>query len=142
MYRPPKLYECFESGFCPAWSTTEKKCGFIDMSGHWVIPPRFDDVENFSDGRAVVEYEGSYGIIDPAGDWVVKPKYHYIAPASDGLYLFSVREDGERRYSFLDTDGEETIEPNYSDACSFCNGLAWIRCADRRDCYVQHDGIS
>lgn len=40
-----------------------KKFGFVDEKGQWKIPPAFDAVSNFSEGRAAVCIGGNWGII-------------------------------------------------------------------------------
>lgn len=40
-----------------------KKFGFADETGEWKVPPVFDAVSNFSEGRAAVRIGGNWGII-------------------------------------------------------------------------------
>jgi hypothetical protein len=53
----------------PATRSEEKgKWGFIDKTGSLVIPPLFDDVWKFSNGRARVKVGGSELRVDKKGN--------------------------------------------------------------------------
>ncbi len=53
----------------------DKKFGFIDKQGKIVIPPQFDAVEDFSEGRARIYTAGKVGYIDLQGKIIIEPKY-------------------------------------------------------------------
>ncbi|MBU1244939.1 WG repeat-containing protein [Myxococcota bacterium] len=77
------------------------KWGFIDASGKYVIPPRFDDCDSFVHGRAVVRNQCTYdfwhceplnacvsehwGLIDRAGRWLFQPEWFAIRPILEEL---------------------------------------------------------
>jgi len=77
------------------------KWGFIDASGEYVIPPRFDDCDSFVHGRAVVRNQCTYGywhcepqnacvsehwgLIDRAGRWIFQPEWFGIRPILEEL---------------------------------------------------------
>ncbi len=58
-----------------AWArNSEKKIGFIDAKGQWIIQPKFIHVRNFSAGYCIVkEEEGLWGVINTKGEWTIKP---------------------------------------------------------------------
>jgi hypothetical protein len=47
-----------------AWVTLNNKCGFVDADGNEVIPLKYDDVWNFSEGRAGIQLEINGEIIE------------------------------------------------------------------------------
>jgi hypothetical protein len=63
--------------------------GFIDKTGTLVIPPRFFQVQNFSEGLAAVRVEESKtsksGYIDHSGAFVIEPVFNQAEPFSEGL---------------------------------------------------------
>jgi hypothetical protein len=54
---PPDLLPVYVKG----------KTGFINRQGKMVIPPKFDGVRHFHEGRARVEIRDRYGYIDRSG---------------------------------------------------------------------------
>ena len=52
--------------------------GFIDKTGMVVIPPKFDEVNPFSEGLAAVQIEGKWGFIDKTGNMVIRPQFDDI----------------------------------------------------------------
>ncbi len=96
------------------------KFGYIDTSGHVVIPYRFDEAGVFIQNRARVKIDGKYGLIDHHGDFVVPPKYTEVNAFSEGRAV--VREG--RLSGLIDEDGKEIVPPNYKWLSSFSDGLA------------------
>ncbi len=47
------------------------KYGLVDISGREVVPCNYDDISGFSEGLAVVSFEGKDGFIDTAGRIVI-----------------------------------------------------------------------
>lgn len=54
--------------------------GFIDSTGVVVIAPRFDDVQPFQEGLALVREAGYYGYLDQTGHFALPPAYAYALP--------------------------------------------------------------
>ncbi|MBQ7280815.1 MAG: WG repeat-containing protein [Bacteroidales bacterium] len=48
--------------------TGEKRFGFADRMGRIAIPPKYDQVDDFSEGLAVVKRNGCYGYVDKVGN--------------------------------------------------------------------------
>ncbi len=52
------------------------KAGFINELGEWVIEPKFEDCDEFTDnGLAPASKNGKYGFIDKGGKFVIEPEY-------------------------------------------------------------------
>jgi len=45
------------------------KWGFINRNQVLVIPPKFDEVKEFKDGRAAAKVNGRWGFINKQGQW-------------------------------------------------------------------------
>jgi hypothetical protein len=61
------------------------KWGFIDKSGAWFIPAKFDSVENFYHGYAKIFNDRKEGLIDLKGKVILKPKYDYVGHVQEGV---------------------------------------------------------
>lgn len=94
------------------------KKGFIDKTGKIVIEPRFDDVENFSDGLAAVEVGDWWGYIDKTGKIVIEPKFGAGYEFSEGIAVNILNEFFDRsrnRWVLLDKSGNITELPYVKD---------------------------
>jgi hypothetical protein len=52
-----------------------KKYGYIDVTGNYVIQPRYDEALAFNEGYAVVKVGDKYGVIDTNGAYVITPRF-------------------------------------------------------------------
>jgi hypothetical protein len=50
------------------------KWGYVNTSGHPVIPSRFDEAFPFFGNRAVAVEKEQFGLIDPKGKWIFSPR--------------------------------------------------------------------
>jgi WG containing repeat len=96
--------------------------GFMDENCRLVVPPRFDEAFDFTEGLAAVESEGKWGYIDKSGKFAIPPQFAGAGQFSDGLA--GVRFD-ERTplWGFIDKTGRKVIEPRVSSPFQFREGL-------------------
>jgi len=70
----PELNETFNKA-----STTSKdkklQWGYLGKDARWVIPPQFEQVEDFENGFAKVMQDGKWGLIDETGQFVLDPVF-------------------------------------------------------------------
>lgn len=100
--------------------------GYIDRTGALVIPCRFSEAGRFHDGRAVVSMGERSFYIDRAGQEVTPLSGGTVQnlPAfSEGLVPFS---GGNEKWGFKGPDGRVVIEPSFSIATGFSEGLAMV----------------
>lgn len=67
-----------------------KKWGFSDMNGEIKIQPKFEQVESFSGGVAIVKSKDLFGLINRTGAYVVQPLYDNVIPKND--YVVVVKD--------------------------------------------------
>ncbi|MFD1552541.1 hypothetical protein DNU06_17075 [Putridiphycobacter roseus] len=68
---------------------TNHKSGFIDKSGALVIPIKYSNVRNFSEGLAAFKDSSLWGFINKKGDTVIPPQFESISYGfSNGLCRF------------------------------------------------------
>ena len=102
--------------------------GYIDVTGNVEIEPSYEYADYFSETLAVVSYnrvnEG-YLFIDRNGIVVIELglKYSEVYPFREGLAI--VGKYG--KYGYIDTDGEEIVEPIYEFVMPFSEGLAAVK---------------
>lgn len=64
--------------------------GFIDKEGLVRIPPSFDEVSCFREGRARARTGAQWGYIDPKGKVVIAAKFQSASSFHDGLARITV----------------------------------------------------
>ena len=100
------------------------KWGFIDETGNKVLSLNCSYVTNFYGGFASVEQTDDskkWGIIDKTGKFIISNcesvDYFY-----DGLARVCI----DKKWGYIDMDGNIKIPCQYERAHSFSDGLAWI----------------
>ncbi len=73
----------FSEGLAVAGSISNRKFGFINSSGEYLISPQFDRALSFSEGRAGVFIGGKWGFIDNQGKMMVEPQFERVASYRD-----------------------------------------------------------
>ena len=111
-----------------------KKWGFVDSSGKWVIQPRFDSAyEVFSkNGLAPVKKNKKWGYINTKGEWVAKPKFDDFCHFKDGLAAVSINH----KIGYINKEGNWAIKPKFDAPNSSDSSGIWI-CS-----YSFHNGIA
>lgn len=97
--------------------------GFIDWTGKVVIPPRYDNGRDFSEGFAFVEKDGKGGFIDRTGKEITPFQYDGALGFSEG---FAAVLKGSK-VGFIDTTGKEAVPCIYDTVLSFSQGLAAVQ---------------
>lgn len=98
------------------------KYGYIDKSGHFVIPPQFDHCYEYSEGVASVKVDGKSGFIDKQGDFVIPLQFETASWFSEGLAAVSIGG----KYGYINRTGTVVIPPTFKSADSFSDGLALV----------------
>lgn len=107
------------------------KCGYVDKTGKTVIQPKYDVINIFKDGYALVGTKDGddnmkYQIIDTDGKTVVsiKDKYHPATIMIDGRIL--LKEEESERYCVMDKEGNVTKFPEKAEAFFAFDGNYFI----------------
>ncbi len=134
-----------------AWVEIDNATGYIDVTGSWVIEPKFDRAYRYSESLAIaglsVGYQFSkiggstghpiyaFGLIDQNGQWIVPPVEKEDDPQrwstggefSEGLCPVQVGGDF---FGYIDTTGKFVIPPVYTRAGAFRDGYAVVGLPD------------
>ena len=103
------------------------KLGFIDRSGHEVIPAQFGDAGGaaaFREGIANVGGAGGWGYIDGSGKFIIEPQFWWAYPFSEGFACVLLPGEGAG-YGFIDKMGRLVIKGLRAPS-AFHDGLAPI----------------
>lgn len=68
------------------------KFGLIDRIGKWVVEPKYDCIQPYSDGMRLVELDGKFGFLSADGREMVPLKYVDAGDYSDGVAIVSMRK--------------------------------------------------
>ncbi len=78
-------FENFSEGAAIFRNRYTYKYGFLDKQCEVIIPPKYDEVENFSNGLARVKLNGKWGFIDKTGSEIIRIQYNQARDFSEGL---------------------------------------------------------
>ena len=112
--------------------------GYMNQNGHIQIKPTYEHANDFYNGMAVVgDKSGFKGVIDKNGDIVIPFEYQEILNISDDVFLvylpmiidgkpFIVEDGYEKRFTYVNKEGELLFDKCFYDANSFHDGLAAV----------------
>lgn len=92
------------------------KWGFIDTDGKIVIEAVFDDVRDFKNGLAAVNFEGKWGFIDHFGNKVIDFKYRSVNDFSEGL---AIVQDMDKNIFYINEKGHKMLECPFDECFDF-----------------------
>ncbi|RFP64178.1 hypothetical protein D0N36_15280 [Hymenobacter lapidiphilus] len=95
--------------------------GLLQPGGDTLLPARYARINEFREGRAIVEQDGVSGFVAADGTEVIKPAYDALYPYADGY----ARARAGELYTFLNEGGEE-FNSFYYAARDFSEGYAAV----------------
>lgn len=106
--------------------------GIIDIYGNYVIPPKYETITKFSEGRASVVKNNIFKVIDENGSILTKDNYEFIGMFENGRALFTKNNPNTLKtlYGYLDKNGKEIIKAQYKNGSNFKNGKALVKFKD------------
>ena len=96
----------------------EKKYGYIDNTGSFVISPTFNTATAFNDGAAVVRMGNKNLAIDTEGK-IIYSNSTSLSEFANGAAVFSDDSTGSSLYGYIDTKGKVIIEAQFKYAWNF-----------------------
>lgn len=113
-----------------AFSSSDRKWGFVNCRGNFVIKPQFDAIDetyNFTAGKdfALVQRGGSWGCINMDGFYIVKPYFVLkdelimaVQEAKDysqlGENVYTAADPDLKKYGFVNYLGNWVVKPVYN----------------------------
>lgn len=115
--------EMLEAG---VWVSGNMKLALLDKNGNQLTSLKYDSIDPFSEGLAVVRIgtypQAKYGVIDKQGKEVIPITYEHISQFSDGMAEFEEKD----KYGFLDKSGKIIIQPKYEIVGDFHDGYSAV----------------
>lgn len=96
--------------------------GYIDSTGKIVIPPKYKNAGEFSEGLAPVRENGYYGYIDETGKYVIDPQYDY---AENFNYNYAIIYE-EGKPNFINKFGVKLTSSSYLNIYQFKKNLVQV----------------
>ena len=94
------------------------KYGFLDLSGHEIVPLIYDDARSFSSDLAAVCKDGKWGFVDKTGKDVISLSYDQVFSFSGSLAVISA--DGKQ--GLIDKTGNIILPIEYDNVTENENG--------------------
>jgi len=102
--------------------------GFVDVKGKDVIPVKFQEVRDFSEGLAAVKLNDKWGFIDTLGNTVIDFQFtEEPMPFSNGRTFV---KGTNYKFGLLDKTGKLLVEPTYKQVFPFNDGVATVSIMD------------
>ncbi len=111
-----------------ALAKIDKKVGYIDTAGEWLVEPFYKKGGNFSEGLAAVFKDEKWGYIDQSGKVVIDFKYTRVKSFNSGVAIVLI----EKRWFYIDKKGNELQLPESDKLYDFEEGgVAKIKRAEQ-----------
>ena len=117
------------------------KFGCIDKEGNFVIPPKFETIIDFSEGRAIVVFNGRFHVIDETGQILTTKGYSFISMYQHSRAMVAdTVKDGNYRYGYLNKEGNVAIPLQYETASDFKDSLAVVKIKEGKFALIDKHG--
>lgn len=101
--------------------------GVIDENGNFIIDPKYDYIEKFSESIAIANNKNGYYAFSDKGEKIFEYKY-YIGNFKEGRATFvEVNRDNKWIYGYIDKFGKVVIAAKYEVANNFKDGKAVVK---------------
>lgn len=101
--------------------------GFINKQGHVVIPCELDNVSDFHEGLAWVQWASWRGFIDVNGNKKLGCKYYCKEGFKEGMAVIT----DESKFSYVNRTGQIIAPFSFDEANDFSEGLALVKKGDK-----------
>ena len=137
----------FTEGLSPVSNAKTGRFGYIDTNGKEVIPYRYFEGGNFSEGLARVftshhaSGHGKFGFINKKGDMIISPIYEETSNFKEGLVFVAIPtgkspiEEDDLIWRVINKDGTALSDYIFTSYKNFSDGVAAVQCSEDRHWY-------
>lgn len=109
----------------PAYSFWhEGKFGLVNGKGVVILPPLYEDIGTWSEGKATIQKNGLYGLVNDLGKVILPPVHDRIELMRDGM---SAARSAASRWGFIDENGKTAVPFEYDEVIEFSHGLGRVK---------------
>jgi hypothetical protein len=102
--------------------------GLIDRYGRYIVPPKYINITQFSEGRAVVIDNSGFKVMNESGKILTPKPYSYISMYQNDRAVFNNPDQQDTfLYGYLDRQCNEIIPMQYMYANDFMDGQALVQ---------------
>lgn len=98
--------------------------GYIDLKGNYILKPKFNEAQGFSEDFAGVREFDKWGFIRRGSTKMIPAQFGMVRPFRNGMAAARTGIAVEGGWGFIDTLGVYVIPSAYLDAGEFSEGLA------------------
>ena len=102
-------------------------CGALNADGSIAVPPQWDFVDDYHEGRARVRLHGLYGFIDTNGRTIIPPRYTSVGHYENAVVGILIRD----KIALFDLNGKQVLGPKFRRAFHLGKGLYWVDAEDK-----------
>ncbi|MED4228808.1 WG repeat-containing protein [Neobacillus cucumis] len=105
------------------------KSGIINEQGYFIVKPKYDTIQSFSEGRSIVNDREGNKVIDESGKVITDRAYTVINPEyiQGRVEAAETDEQGNYRYGYLNKRGKIVIPLIYESTSEFTEGRAVVK---------------
>lgn len=121
-----------------------RKYGYIDRTGTFIIQPQYLIASDFSEGIALVTEDNRNKYINKSGEVIFEGSddLYISAPFVDGVAVFTKFDGTTTKFGYLDTQGNILLDPIYDRADDFNeDGTAFVMVNGNYDKINKSGGI-
>jgi len=108
----------FENGLAKA-ANFDYKEGVINLTGNWVIKPKYESVTKFSEGLLAVKKNDKWGYVDKQDKLIISFIFDEALEFRSGLAAARMGN----KMGLINRDGQWVIAPKYESIFGFSDGL-------------------
>lgn len=113
-----------EQDYFEDYDSPRVKWSYINLDGDIIFDPIYDNVRDFNNGQAVVNYKGKWGLIDQNSKVLVPFEYKELSSFYKGKAIAKTFED---QYLIIGLNNDTLAQLNYQEVYPFSEGLASIK---------------